>query len=92
MLAIELGAGRKTLDDPIDPKSGLIFHRKIGDHVRSGEPIATLFSDRKEALERAASNLLGAVAISSREVRPGPRVLSYVDRNGARPWTTPVVH
>ncbi|MCK7525369.1 MAG: hypothetical protein MZV64_51050 [Ignavibacteriales bacterium] len=36
MAAIDLGAGRKTKDDKIDPKAGIIFNYKIGDIINKG--------------------------------------------------------
>ena len=36
MAALELGAGRKTKDDKIDPKAGIIFNYKIGDTINKG--------------------------------------------------------
>ncbi|MEJ2493075.1 MAG: thymidine phosphorylase [Ignavibacteriaceae bacterium] len=36
MASLELGAGRKKLEDKIDPKAGIIFKIKIGDKVKKG--------------------------------------------------------
>jgi len=37
-----LGAGRTRIEDRIDPAAGLVVHKKVGDPVEVGEPIATL--------------------------------------------------
>ena len=41
---LELGAGRKTKEDIIDPKAGIIINFKIGDFVKKGSIIAELHS------------------------------------------------
>ncbi len=41
---LELGAGRKTKEDKIDPKAGIIINFKIGDFVKKGSIIAELHS------------------------------------------------
>jgi pyrimidine-nucleoside phosphorylase len=43
--ALELGAGRKTKEDKIDPKAGIIINFKIGDFVKKGSIIAELHSN-----------------------------------------------
>ena len=37
-----LGAGRVTKDAAIDLTVGLVLHKKIGDQVEEGEPLATV--------------------------------------------------
>lgn len=45
MAALELGAGRRTKEDKINPKAGIIMKKKIGDKVVKGEVIATYHTD-----------------------------------------------
>ncbi|MFZ5647769.1 MAG: pyrimidine-nucleoside phosphorylase [Bacillota bacterium] len=51
--AMTLGAGRETKDSPIDPSAGLLLHRKVGDRVKKGDPLATLYYNWEDRLERA---------------------------------------
>ncbi len=45
-----LGAGRQKKADVIDHAVGIIMHKRIGDHVLAGEPLATLLiNDDKNA-------------------------------------------
>ena len=51
MSALELGAGRMTKADKIDPGAGIIFKPKIGDRVKKGEEIAILYSNKKNKID-----------------------------------------
>lgn len=42
LLLIELGGGRKSKDDQIDHSVGFVFHKKVGDQVKKGEPMMTI--------------------------------------------------
>lgn len=46
--AMILGAGRATKESTIDLSVGLVLHKKIGDKVKKGEPIATIHSNHDE--------------------------------------------
>lgn len=54
--ASRLGAGREHKDDIIDLKVGLDLHVKIGDEIKTGEPLATLYVSSKGIDE--ATNLI----------------------------------
>lgn len=43
-----LGAGRQAKDDVIDPAVGLILHKKVGDLVKEGDSLATLYANRED--------------------------------------------
>jgi pyrimidine-nucleoside phosphorylase len=64
MSAIELGAGRKTKEDKIDHKAGIIFRVKVGDNIKKGDPIAEIFSDSKKGIGLAGDRILNAVTIA----------------------------
>ncbi len=46
-ILVELGGGRKRAEDRIDPTVGIVFHRKPGARVSSGEPLATVYLPEK---------------------------------------------
>ncbi|MFD5616473.1 thymidine phosphorylase [Kitasatospora sp. NPDC127060] len=58
-IAAELGAGRARADSPVDPAVGIQLHVRVGDPVRSGDPVAELHlrtaHDQAVLLERAAA-------------------------------------
>jgi len=65
MVGIDLGAGRKTKDDKIDPKAGIIFNYKIGDTINKGAVLAEIFSDSKTGIENAKKRISLAINIST---------------------------
>lgn len=46
--AMVLGAGRATKDSVIDLAVGIVLHKKVGDFVKKGEPIATVYSNTED--------------------------------------------
>ncbi len=64
MSSIELGAGRKTMEDKIDHKAGIILRLKVGDKIKKGEPVAQLFSDSDKGIEFAKDRILKSITIS----------------------------
>jgi pyrimidine-nucleoside phosphorylase/thymidine phosphorylase len=61
--AMLLGAGRETVDAPIDPAVGLVVKRKIGDRLSAGDPLLTLHYNASTRLEEARRLVTGAYAI-----------------------------
>lgn len=55
--ALVLGAGRRQASDPVDPAVGIVLHKKHGDPVAAGEPLATI-AYNSEALLPEAERLL----------------------------------
>ena len=50
-LSRKLGAGRLTKDDEIDLTVGLILNHKVGEYVKKGETLATIFYNEKKITE-----------------------------------------
>ncbi len=91
LLATELGAGRRKVDDVIDPKAGIVLRKKIGDTVRKGETIAYAFTDKHSLCESVTQELLSSIHIDE-GVPARPRlILTYVDAGGESPWSTPAI-
>jgi thymidine phosphorylase len=55
--AWRLGAGRASLVDLIQPGAGIYLHKQLGDPVKAGEPIMTLYSDEESRFGRALQAL-----------------------------------
>jgi pyrimidine-nucleoside phosphorylase len=73
--ALLLGAGRQTKEDVIDPRAGIILHKKPGDAIKRGDVVATLYTERQETLAVAANTVRAAVAYA--ETLPAPEALIF---------------
>ena len=76
--ACDLGAGRATQDDIIDHAAGIIILKKHGDRVEKGEAIATLYTNKKEMLDRVAERYLAAVTLSDEPPASAPVIHGIV--------------
>jgi len=68
-----LGGGREKKEDKIDHGVGLEFHKRIGDCVEKGEPLATIHFDSDAKLAEAKALIAGSYVIGERppqEKRP----------------------
>ena len=45
-LSKELGAGREKLDDIIDYGAGIIIHKNVGDYIKRGDVLMTLYTNK----------------------------------------------
>jgi pyrimidine-nucleoside phosphorylase/thymidine phosphorylase len=54
--AVKLGAGRARKEDAINPLASVFLHKKIGDRVKTGDPLCTLYSEHPPGnwLDRSA--------------------------------------
>lgn len=46
--AMRLGAGRATYDDVIDPSSGIVLSKKVGDKVNVGDVLCTVYTNKED--------------------------------------------
>ena len=46
-LALSLGTGKETLDDTIDHSVGIYLHKLVGDKVKKGDVLATIYIGKK---------------------------------------------
>ena len=71
MTSLILGGGRETKESVIDLSVGIRLHKKLGDYVKQGESMATLYANDPKKLSEAKKRFLGAYVIGSEEpVRP----------------------
>ena len=73
--AMLLGAGRARKEDDVDPAVGLVLHKKRGDGVDEGEPVATFHVNDDAQLDEARRMLLDAVRISDQRPDEVPLVI-----------------
>jgi pyrimidine-nucleoside phosphorylase len=77
-VALELGAGRHALNDPVDWGVGLICQAKIGSRFESGEIIGTVYARNDDAADAAAAGLTAAIGWSAEPISPPPLVLEQI--------------
>jgi pyrimidine-nucleoside phosphorylase len=77
MASLELGAGRRTKEDIIDHKAGIIFYKKIGDHINNGEIICELHSDSRTKINIAEQIIIESIKLSRKKVVP-PKLIKKV--------------
>jgi thymidine phosphorylase len=85
-VGIMLGAGRMKVDDIIDPKAGIILQKKIGDAVKQGETIATVYTNDDQNLKAALSRVEKAFSYTPQKATARPLIYSMVDSLGVHEW------
>lgn len=72
LIAMRLGAGRAVKSDPLDYESGIVFDKKVGDAVQTGDQIATIYSsddlDNNVLTEFEKNVKIGLEQIESKEI------------------------
>lgn len=77
MAALELGAGRKTKEDIIDPAAGIIYYSKIGTEIKEGDVIAELFSNKIDSLKIAEEKIFNAIVLSKKKTS-APKLIKKI--------------
>ncbi|MBF2346574.1 pyrimidine-nucleoside phosphorylase [Listeria seeligeri] len=67
--AMILGAGRATKEDEINLAVGLMLRKKVGDPVKAGEPLVTIFADQED-VENVKAKIYENIEISNQAVAP----------------------
>jgi len=76
--ALELGAGRRAKEDAIDHAVGVVCHKKRGDLVRAGEPLAEIHAARDDQADAAAAAVLEAYEFADDAPPEQPIVLDVL--------------
>jgi thymidine phosphorylase len=76
--ALHLGAGRSTKDDAIDHAVGIVCHKKHGDSVAAGEPVAEVHARTDEAAAAGVAELLSAYELAPEAPDQRPIVLDVL--------------
>jgi pyrimidine-nucleoside phosphorylase len=75
---VVLGGGRETKEDTIDPAVGLEFHKRIGDAVKRGEPLCTLYYNADGRLAEARHLVETAYRIEPEKPKTIPPLIHRV--------------
>ncbi len=76
--SVMLGAGRASKEDKIDYAAGIVIHKRVGDEVKKGDLIATLYYNNGSP-DNAAKCYLSALKIESAQ-KPTPPLIHKVIR------------
>ncbi len=77
LAALDLGAGRATKEDEIDPGVGLEICVRLGERVEAGQPLLYLHHAER-GVEDCTRRLLSAYTIGEFACEPGPLVIDRV--------------
>ena len=72
---LNLGAGRRTKEDTIDPSVGAIVHVAVGTPVQIGEPLVTIHAASEADADAAEAMLRQAIQVGEGDVAPRPLFL-----------------
>jgi pyrimidine-nucleoside phosphorylase len=75
LAALRLGAGRKKMDDRIDPAVGVSGLRKIGERVAQGAPLCVVHANDERALADAKEMLAKAIVVGEE----APKAMKLID-------------
>ena len=77
-----LGAGRAKKTDEIDPAVGFVMRVRLGDYVKAGEPLATLYVNKLELADAAAAKLQAAIVLEEARPELPPLIYAAVSPEG----------
>jgi thymidine phosphorylase len=72
-----LGGGRERKEDSVDPAVGIVLHKKVGDAISAGEPLATIYYNAEARAARAKQLLEESYQIAD---SPAPEKRSLIHR------------
>ena len=80
--SVLLGAGRIKKEDSIDFAAGITMHKKLGDAVKAGESICTLYADDEALFAPAEEMYRGGLVIGDEKPTLPPLVYARVTADG----------
>jgi pyrimidine-nucleoside phosphorylase len=78
---VELGGGRRTIEDEVDPSVGFVIPTKPGQRVRTGEPLASVFAADRNGIDIGMA-ALGEAIVIGRKGRLMPLITHRVTADG----------
>ena len=79
-----LGAGRQKKDDVIDYAVGYVLHKRVGDQIKEGESIASIFADDMNKAENTRKEILASIPVVSEQPEKTKLIYAIVDENGTK--------
>ncbi len=78
LISLNLGAGRKTKDDQIDPTAGILFNYTVGDYVNKGDVLGTLMTSSDCDIEAASRDFINIFDITDTPVEVSPTIYEII--------------
>ena len=72
---VVLGGGRERKEDSVDPAVGIVLHKKVGDAIAKGDPLATIHYNAEDRAARAKQRIEASIEIG--DAVPGKRPLVH---------------
>jgi pyrimidine-nucleoside phosphorylase len=82
--SVSLGAGRMKSEDAIDPKAGILLHKKVGDPIIKGEQLMSVFTDNASIIGTARTRLQNAVTYSVQPAAAPALIRTFLDKNSLK--------
>ena len=76
--AMLLGAGRMTKEDIIDHAAGIRLHRTVGEYVRQGEPLCTMYTNDEVRIAEATRTYTAALVWGDEKPQTAPAIHGIV--------------
>ena len=79
LVSLELGAGRKTKESPVDYSAGIILEKEYGDYVKAGDKLFTLYTSTECNIVQAGEKALDALSFSENKPEQRRCVIKVID-------------
>jgi len=86
MVCLLLGGGRETKESEIDLSVGLVLHKKIGDAVKKGEVLATMYGNDLKKMEIARERFLLTYSFSKTPVAKSAFIKWIITKGGVEKY------
>jgi len=82
LVGVNIGAGRKSVDESVDARAGIVFHKRPGMYVVEGETVATVYTERDDQLANAVERILYSCTFSIDQIELPPLITNFVTKEG----------
>ncbi len=82
LAVVALGGGRQTKGDPIDYGVGVMVHAKVGDAVKKGTPLCTVYAANEEAVHGVKEQIIAAYRLGDTPTPALPVLYARVTKAG----------
>ncbi|MGA2384775.1 MAG: thymidine phosphorylase [Gemmatimonadales bacterium] len=79
---VEMGGGRRQVEDAVDPTVGFVITARPGQKVHTSEPLASIFAKDPAGIELGRRALDAAIEIGDGKAAPLPLIASRVTARG----------